>query len=190
MMNTEEKAFAEKIGFDWVKFFPKKSETETSRTLADELRFYREYLPKFIRYFVKDIKGHWRRFLLAETNQLRVDVYALRSKRLNEKHGEFNPEGSVLSGYSGINKVLEIDTRTASRILKLGKDENELFQREVKARTEPYSHLAKKLDMEKLIEDKQEELKGQGLGEIVGVKMEEDNERREDKQQTESQMEK
>ena len=138
------------------------------------LHFYLEYGFKFTQWFIRNIRNLWLDFLKMERDYLRVEAYALQNKRLNKKHGEFNSEGRVLNGFSGISKALEIDTSTASRILKLGKDENELFKREVKARTEPYTHLTKKPDIEKKIAEKEEKLKGQGLGTIIAVKEQEE----------------
>lgn len=139
--------------------------------LWNRAKFYTQYTPKFLRYLMNHKDSLWRRFLNDYIESLKIEVYALRNKKLNKKHGDFKPEGSIW-GYSGINKALEIDTRTASRILRLGKDENELFKREVKDRTEPYSHLAKRPDCEKIIAERQEELEGQGLGEIIAIKEE------------------
>jgi hypothetical protein len=159
----EEKTFAKNIGFDWVKFFPKTEEKD--RTLSNEIKFYKEYVPKFLIGFIKNIKMHWGIFLITEINSLRVEVYALQNKRLNEKHGEFKKDHPL---YGGVVKAMEITPQLMKEMSTDKKD----FQKQVNARTEPYSHHSKNENVEDLLKRKQEELKGKGLGEIVCVKME------------------
>lgn len=188
-MNKEEKKLAHKFGFDWVKIHPKNLACYTTvgkYDIAKEIRFYLEYIPKFVKYSIRNFKQEWLNFLLKEKETLVIKNYSEMNKKLNERHGNFNKNNDIFFG--GITKALEIDTVTASRILKLGKDENELFKREVKSRTEPYIHLANKQDYkqdyEKQIAEKQKELEGKGLGDIVAIKGEGDDRRREEEERT------
>jgi hypothetical protein len=161
-MNT-----AEEKTFEWIKtHYP---------NLAD-VRFYMEYFPKYIIDFVKNFKLDWIDFLREEKEKLTIEKYALQNKRLNEKHGDFNKDHNL---YGGVTKALEIPSNIQAKMAHVGEERD--FQKEVNSRTEPYSHYPKTKTVEKKLEDKQEELKGKGLGEIVGFTEEIDERRAEER---------
>jgi hypothetical protein len=56
-----------------------------------EAKFYIDIIPKFIIHLVKNYKNIWISFLDDEAERLRVEVYSLMNKRMNDKHGEYTP---------------------------------------------------------------------------------------------------
>lgn len=104
--------------------------------LADKIRFYLEYLPKFAVYLYhhNNIKRIWRDFMHSEVSLLRMEVYALKTRRLNEKHGDFNKEHPL---YGGVTKAMEIIPATVNP-KKTDKD----FQDMVDSKTKPFLNKA------------------------------------------------
>ena len=163
-MNKEEKTLAEKLGFDWIKIQKTKTKGNVNVTVYNKnnIEFYIDMIPKFILHLVKNYKDIWISFLDDETERLRVVVYALRNKRLNEKHGDFTKHHSL---YGGLEKALEIDRNTQSKMAHVGEELD--IQKEINNRTKPFEHLTKPEEIEEEITDVE------GLGEVVGkVKVE------------------
>jgi hypothetical protein len=140
---------------------------EYCKHLWNEVKFYTQYTPKFIRFLMYHRKSLWRRFLDDYRDGLKIEVYALQNKKLNEKHGEFRKDHPL---YGGVVKAMEIMPTTMNM-----KKTDDDFQKMVNTKTEPYLHHSqhKPKNIEDLLAEKQEELKGQGLGDVVAIKVEE-----------------
>jgi len=140
-----------------------------NREELNNINFYVDMIPKFLIHLFKNYRNIWISFLDDEAERLRVEVYSLRNKRLNEKHGDFDKHRP----YGGVTKALEIGNDVRSKMAHVGKDID--FQEMVDAKTEPYTNIPKKdyvKSDEEVLQEKQEKFEGNGLGEIVGVKEE------------------
>jgi hypothetical protein len=174
-MNKEEKTLAKKLGFDWVKIHEKTDNVNFVTAYSiDNIKFYLEMIPKFIIHLVKNYKNIWISFLDDEAERLRIEVYALRNKRIHARHGNFE---KTKHGQGGITKALEIDSNTQSKMAHVGEEKD--FNAEVKKRTEPFEHLISKEEEPEL------ESEVEGLGEVIGrVITEVEDDRREEEERT------
>lgn len=175
-MNKEEQSLAKKLGFDWIKIQKTKTKGNANVTVynKDNIEFYIDMIPKFILHLVKSYKDIWISFLDDEAERLRVEVYALRNKHLNKKHGDFGKHHPL---YGGVTKALEIDKNVQSKMAHVGEEPD--IQKEINNRTAPFEHLVKPEDEEIFKTDVE------GLGEVVGkVEEKEDDGRREEENRT------
>jgi len=171
-MNKEEKKLAHKFGFDWVKIHPGNFVTVGQ---INNFLFYGEMIPKFLIHLVKNYKRNFISFLYDYREELIIERYALQNKHLHNRFGDFKKDNNLFGG--SIDKALEIDPDMGSKMAHVGEEIN--FQKEIKKRTEPYTHFTTESnDDEKRLEERKKFLEGKGLGEIVAVKIEEEEDDR------------
>jgi hypothetical protein len=129
------------------------------------LVFYIQYSPKFLHYLVMNREKLWKTFMRDYIESLKINVYVLHNKRLNQKYGNFEKDHPL---YGGVIKAMEITDSMKGEILK----DPSKFQKMVNDRAKQFSHHAVPPTEDKMNELKIDELKekymGKGLGEITG----------------------
>ena len=136
----------------------------------ENILFYGEYIPKFVLHIIKYHKKYFISFLRTYKECLFMERYALQNKHLQNKFGDFEKYSHM---YGGIDKALELDDYTFRKMAHVGEERD--FQKEVNERTMPFKHTFEKPYLqpreEDILKEKQEELEGQGLGEVISIKV-------------------